>query len=100
MTEYAIRNACLPLLTDIYPSKGEGGKIACFEPNMNMFNQQERMRQIQSDPLGMAKQAGYQIPEELAGDPKGMVMHLINSGQVSSPMLQRIMPMIRNMGIK
>lgn len=70
---------------------------------MNMFNQmgnQERLRQIQNDPLGMAKQAGYQIPEELAGDPKGMVMHLINSGQVSSPMLQRIMPMIRSMGGK
>ena len=68
---------------------------------MNMFgNQREQLEQIRQDPLGMARQAGYQIPEELAGDPKGMVMHLINSGQISNPMLQRIMPMVRQMGVK
>ena len=33
----------------------------------------------------------------LQSDPKAMVMHLINSGQVSNTVLQRIMPMIRNM---
>ena len=55
------------------------------------------MRQLQSDPIGMAKQKGYNIPEELAGNPQAMVMHLINSGQVSNPMLQKIMPMIQRM---
>ena len=83
--------------------KGEGGKKAVFAPTMSMFDRmgnQERLRQLQNDPLGMAKQAGYQIPEELAGDPKGMVMHLINSGQVSSPMMQRIMPLLQRMGVK
>jgi len=68
---------------------------------MNMFgNQREKLEQIRNDPLGMAKQAGFQIPEELANDPKQMVMHLIGSGQVTNPMLQRIMPMIRQMNGK
>ena len=42
-------------------------------------------------------QQRYQIPEELRNDPKAMVMHLINSGQVAPPMLQRIMPMVRQL---
>ena len=58
-------------------------------------NRQEQLRQLQSDPVGAAQKAGYQIPSELAGNPQAMVMHLINSGQVSSPVMQRIMPMIR-----
>jgi len=103
LTAYAIRNTRLPLLTHKCSTKGEGCKKAVFVANMNMFNQagnQERLRQLQNDPLGMAKQAGYQIPENLANDPKGMVMHLINSGQVSNPMLQRIMPMMQMLGGK
>ena len=65
-----------------------------------MFNnfQQEQLKQLMNDPRGATQKAGFQIPEELMGDPKQMVMHLVNSGQVSSPMLQRIMPMIRQMG--
>ena len=56
------------------------------------------MRQIQSDPVGMAQKAGYQIPQEIAGDPKAMVQHLIMTGQVSNPLLMKIMPMIQRMG--
>jgi len=69
---------------------------------MSLFDkvngQQPNLQQIQQNPIGMAKQAGYNIPPQLANDPKGMVMHLIQTGQVSNPMLQKIMPMIRNMG--
>ena len=60
-------------------------------------NREEMLRQIQSDPLGAAKRAGFNVPDEISGDPKAMVMHLINSGQVGGPMLQRIMPMIRQL---
>ena len=58
------------------------------------------VQQIQNDPIGAARQAGYNIPENIANDPKAMVMHLIQSGQVSNPMLQKIMPMIQRMGGK
>ena len=68
---------------------------------MNMFgNQREQIEQIRSDPLGAAQKAGYQIPENLAGDPQAMVMHLIQTGQISNPMIQRIMPMIRQLNGK
>ena len=63
-------------------------------------NMQDAMRQLQRDPMGMAQRAGYQIPENLAGNPQAMVQHLIQSGQVSNPMLQRIMPMIQRMAGK
>ena len=64
-----------------------------------MFNQ-EQLQQLMNDPKGMAERAGFKIPDEIMGDPKQMVMHLINSGQVSSPVLNRIMPMIRQMNGK
>ena len=61
------------------------------QPQMNI-------QKLQQNPIGMAKQAGYNIPENLAGNPQAMVQHLIQSGQVSNPMLQKIMPMIQKLG--
>ena len=61
------------------------------------MNQDEMLRQLRSDPVGMAKQKGFNIPDELSNDPKAMVMHLMHTNQISSPVLQRIMPMIRMM---
>ena len=58
----------------------------------------KQLQQLMNDPQGMAKNAGYNIPPEMANDPKAMVQHLIMTGQVSNPMLQRIMPMIQRMG--
>lgn len=72
---------------------------------MSLFDQLgaakgDQMQQIRSDPVGMGRKAGYQIPDNLSGDPRAMVMHLIQSGQVGGPMLQRIMPMLQKMGMK
>ena len=61
---------------------------------------QMNMQQLQSDPIGAAKRAGFNIPENLAGNPQAMVQHLIQTGQVSNPMLQRIMPMMQRLGGK
>ena len=61
---------------------------------------QMNMQQLQNDPVGMAKQAGYDIPQNLAGNPQAMVQHLIQSGQISNPMLQKIMPMMQRLGLK
>ena len=57
----------------------------------------EQLQQLMNDPQGMAQKAGYNIPPELSNDPKAMVQHLIMTGQVSNPVLQRIMPMIQRM---
>ena len=59
---------------------------------------QEQLQEIQRDPRAMAQKAGWNIPDEIMGNPKAMVQHLINTGQVGGPILQRVMPMIRQMG--
>lgn len=65
-------------------------------PNVNP----QQMKQLMENPMEMAQKAGYQIPQEISKDPKAMVQHLIMTGQVSSPLMQRIMPMIQRMGGK
>ena len=65
-----------------------------------MNNMQEALRRLQQDPKGFLQQAGVQVPEEMLHNPQQMVMHLINTNQVGGPMLQRIMPMIRQLGGK
>lgn len=64
------------------------------------MNIQEALSKLQNNPKEFFKQAGVNVPDELMNNPQAMVMHLINTNQVSSPMLQRIMPMIRQMGGK
>ena len=67
---------------------------------MSLFDRignQMNVQQIQQDPIGMAQKAGYNIPQNLAGNPQAMVQHLINSGQIGGPKLQQAMQMIRQM---
>ena len=64
------------------------------------MNYQEQLQQIQKNPIEMGKEKGFNIPDELANDPKAMVMHLINSGQVGGPMLQKVRQMMSQMGCK
>ena len=65
-----------------------------------MNNMQEMLQKLQSDPREFIRQAGMNVPEEIMGDPQAMVMHLIRTNQVGGPILQRIMPMIRQLGRK
>lgn len=67
---------------------------------MNMNNIQEALQRLQNDPREFIRQAGMNVPEEIMNDPQAMVMHLIRTNQVGGPMLQRIMPIIRQMGGK
>ena len=64
--------------------------------NMN-YNVQDALRKLQSNPKEFLQKAGVNVPDEMMNDPQAMVMHLIQTGQVSNPMLQRIMPMIQGM---
>ena len=64
------------------------------------MNMQEMLNQLQSNPQEFIKKAGFNIPDEMMNNPQAMVMHLINTRQVGGPMMQRIMPMIRQMTIK
>ena len=64
------------------------------------MNMQEALQKIQSNPQEFFKQAGVNVPQEIANNPQAVVMHLISTNQVGGPMLQRIMPMIQRMGGK
>ena len=59
-----------------------------------------QLQQLKEDPMRMARKAGCDIPENIRNDPQAMVMHLIQTGQVNSPMMQRILPMIRQINGK
>ena len=65
-----------------------------------MNNMQDMLQKLQNDPREFIRQAGMNVPEEIMGDPQAMVMHLIRTNQVGGPILQRIMPMIRQLGGK
>lgn len=58
------------------------------------------MGQLKANPEAMLKQAGYNLPGNMGGDPRKMAMHLIQSGQVGGPMMRMIAPMLARMGVK
>lgn len=59
-----------------------------------MTQMQDAMRQLKANPAQMIKQAGFNVPDEYANNPQAAVMHMIQSGQVGGPMMQRIRPML------
>ena len=63
-----------------------------------MYNVQDALRKLQENPGEFLKRAGANVPDEILHDPQAIVMHLIKTGQVSNPMLNKIMPMIQQMG--
>ena len=65
-----------------------------------MNNMDLQLQQLRNNHQQFVKQAGWDIPQELMGNPQAMVMHLIQTGQVGGPAMQRILPMIRQMGVK
>lgn len=63
-------------------------------PNNANMGMQDAMSQLRADPAGMIRMAGYSVPDELIGNPQATVMHLLRSGQVGGPAMQRIQPML------
>ena len=62
------------------------------------MNMMQALQMLKTNPQEFFRQAGMDVPQELLNDPKAMVQQLINSGKVSNPMLQMVMPMIKRMG--
>ena len=61
-------------------------------------NMQEALRKLMDNPKEFLASAGANVPDDIVNDPQAIVMHLIRTGQVSSPALQRITQMMQNMG--
>ena len=62
--------------------------------NAPQISMQDAMNQLRSNTAQMIKQAGYSVPDEIANNPQASVMHIVQTGQVRGPMLQRIQPML------
>jgi len=58
------------------------------------------MGQLQANPAEALRSAGYTVPQEMTGDPQSTVMHLLRTGQIGGPMMQRIAPMLQRMGVR
>lgn len=54
----------------------------------------QAMTELQAHPAQLIRQAGFSVPDEIAGNPQAAAMHIIQSGQVKSPILQRLQPML------
>lgn len=71
---------------------------------MNLYNrvtnQQPTVQDIQRDPVGMGRAAGYQIPDNIGNNPQAIFRHLMQTGQIANPMMQRLMPMMQRLGLK
>lgn len=57
-------------------------------------NMQDALRELKMNPAQLIQKAGYNVPANIANNPQAAVMHIIQSGQVRSPvmgMLNRLM---------
>lgn len=80
------------------PNPNPGAESQQAQPgqgtNGQQMSMQDAMSQLRSNPAQIIRQAGFNVPDELANDPRAATMHLIQSGQVRGPMMQRIQPML------
>lgn len=63
-------------------------------------NRQPTIQDIQRDPVGIGRKAGYQIPDSIGNNPQAIFQHLMQTGQITNPLMQRIMPLMQRMGIR
>lgn len=60
-------------------------------------NPMQLLQQLRQNPVSVMKQAGYDIPTELAGNPLGIWNHLVNTGQVQQARAAQIQNLVRQM---
>lgn len=65
-----------------------------FDQGQNNATAQQAFSQLKSNPVGFLKQAGYNVPEELASNPMAIAQHLIQSGQIPRTRLTNLMQML------
>lgn len=54
----------------------------------------QAMNELRAHPADTIRRAGFHVPDNISGNPQAAVMHLIQTGQIKSPMMQRIQPML------
>jgi len=90
-----------PLFNALFGQKHGAGQASQDQTqNPTGQNWNALMGQLQANPAEMIQKAGYSVPQEISGNPQATVMHLIRTGQIGGPMMQRIQPMLQMMGIR
>ena len=74
--------------------------MSLFDRIGNQGNMMNQLQQLKQNPAQMLRQAGLNVPDNMMENPQAMVQHLIQTGQVGGPALQRVMPMIRQLSGK
>lgn len=59
----------------------------------------QMLSQLRSNPTGMLRQAGYNVPDGM-NSPQQIVNHLLNSGQVNNSRLNMAQQMARQFGLR
>ncbi len=73
------------------PTTPQAAATPSNAPKMTML---DAMHELQDHPAQLMKQAGFNVPDEIANNPQASVMHLIQSGQVGGPMMRIVQPML------
>lgn len=68
-------------------------------PFANGQNPMQMLTQLQSNPLAMLKQAGFNVPTNI-NNPQDIIQHLMNSGQITQKQLNDARQMAQNFGMK
>lgn len=68
-------------------------------PMGNGQNPMQMLAQLQSNPLAMLKQAGFNVPTNI-NSPQEIIQHLMSSGQISQQQVNDARQMAKNFGIK
>lgn len=90
----AISGRSAPVRNDPSDHTSTATNAPATPSNAPQMTMQDAMAQLRQNPAQMIKQAGYNVPDEIANNPQAAVMHLIQSGQVGGPMMRRIQPML------
>lgn len=62
-------------------------------------NPMTMLAQFRSNPLGMLRQAGYNVPDGI-NNPQQIIQHLMNSGQINQQQLSNAQAMAQRFGIR
>ena len=62
------------------------------------MNPAQLLQQLRQNPVNVMKNYGYDIPQELAGNPLGIWNHLVSTGQVQQARAAQIQAMAQRMG--
>ena len=90
-----------PLFNALFGTKQ--GQIPSPAQQMNNNSPQDwnaLMGQLRANPMEMVRNAGYNVPDELNGNPQAMVQHLLQTGQIGGSTMQKIQPFLQRMGIR